>query len=116
MYQKVIIVGNLGGDPVLRYTPDGTPVATFSVATSEKWTDKDGEKQEKTTWWKVTAWRRLGETCNEYLTQGKQVLVEGHASVSAYTDKKSGEPKASLELRADVVRFLGGKQTDPVEG
>ena len=75
---KVIIVGNLGRDPEVRYTPDGTAVANFSVATSDQWTDKQtGEKKERTEWHRIVAWRRLGEICGEYLSKGRQVYVEG---------------------------------------
>ena len=77
MYQKVIIVGHLGGDPEMRYTPSVKPVTNFSVATSRKWTGADGEQREDTTWFKVAAWGKLAEVCNQYLAKGRQVLVEG---------------------------------------
>ena len=75
MYQKLIIVGNLGRDPEMRYTPDGTPVTNFSVATNRRWTDASGQQQERTVWFRVSAWRRLAETCNQYLSKGRQVMV-----------------------------------------
>jgi len=93
----------------MRYTPDGTPVTSFSVATTRKWTNAEGQQQEKTTWFRVTAWRRLAETCNQYLSKGRLVLVEGYVDVSAWSDKTSGEARATLELTARVVRFLGGR-------
>lgn len=108
MYQHTIIVGNLGKDPEMRFTPSGVPVTTFSVAVSRKWKDKDGEQQEKTTWFRVNAWRKLAEVCNQYLSKGSKVLVEGDVSASAWTGQ-DGEPRASLELNAQNVRFLGGK-------
>ena len=77
MYQKVQIIGRLGRDPEMRYLTNGTPVVSFSVATDRAWTDSDGAKQVKTTWFKVSAWRRLAETCNQYLTKGRLLLVEG---------------------------------------
>ena len=77
MYQKVIIMGNLGRDPEMRYTPQGTPVTNFSVATSYKWTGADGTPNEETTWFRVSAWGRMAEVCNEYLSKGRQVFVEG---------------------------------------
>ncbi len=109
MYQRTIVVGHLGRDPEMRYTPDGTPVTTFSVATTRRWTNAEGQPQEKTTWFRVTAWRKLAETCNQYLSKGRLVLVEGDIDVSAWNDKTSGEARATLELQARVVRFLGGR-------
>lgn len=109
MYQKTIVVGHLGRDPEMRYTPDGTPVTSFSIATTRKWTNSEGQQQEKTTWFRVTAWRKLAETCNQYLSKGRLVLVEGDIDVSAWSDKTSGEARATLELRARTVKFLGGR-------
>ena len=106
MYQKVVIVGNLGSDPELRYTPQGVPVASFSVAVNRRWTSGDGQLQEKTTWFRVTAWRKLAEQCNQYLSKGRLVLVEGEIEASAWLDKE-GNPRATLELTARNVRFLG---------
>lgn len=107
MYQKTVIVGHLGADPEMRYTPSGVPVTSFRMATNRVWNNKDGERQEKTTWFRVTAWRRLAETCNEYLSKGRLVLVEGDIDASAWTDN-DGECRASLELTARTVKFLGG--------
>ena len=108
MYQKTIVVGHLGRDPEMRYTPSGVPVTSFSVATSRRWTNASGEPQEKTTWFRVTAWRKLAETCAQYLHKGSSVLVEGDIDASAWTDKE-GSPRASLELTASNVRFIGGR-------
>ena len=108
MFSKTIIVGHLGRDPELRYTSGGQPVCSFSVATSRSWTDQSGQPQEKTTWFRVTAWGKLGELCNQYLTKGRLVLVEGEVDASAWS-AQTGEPRASLELTARNVRFLGGK-------
>lgn len=116
MYQKTIIVGNLGRDPEMRYTPSGTAVTNFSVAVSRRWTSKSGEQQEKTTWFRVTAWEKQAELCNQYLSKGRLVLVEGDVSASAWTNKE-GEARATLELQARVVRFLGGpSQSGEYEG
>ena len=109
MYQNTVVVGHLGRDPEMRYTPDGTPVTSFSIATTRRWTNGEGQTQEKTTWFRVTAWRKLAETCNQYLTKGQLVLVAGDVDASAWSDKTSGEPRATLELRARLVRFLSAK-------
>lgn len=102
------IIGNLGGDPEMRYLDDGTPVTTFSVAVNRRWTDeKSGEQREKTWWFRVTAWRKLAETCNQYLEKGKQVFVAGEIGVSAWVPDGEDEARGSLELTAREVRFLG---------
>ena len=108
MFSKTIVVGHLGRDPELRYTSGGQSVCSFSVATSRSWTDQSGQPQEKTTWFRVTAWGKLGELCNQYLTKGRLVLVEGEVDASAWS-AQTGEPRASLELTARNVRFLGGR-------
>jgi single-strand DNA-binding protein len=104
-----MIVGNLGGDPEMRYTPDGTPVTSFRVAVNRKWTGSDGAPGEKTWWFKVTCWRRLAETTNQYLKKGRQVLVIGEIDASAWLGQ-DGQPRASLELTARDVKFLGGRE------
>ena len=107
-WHQTIIVGNLGQDPEMRYLQDGASVCSFRVAVNEGWTDRrSGERRERTTWYRVSAWRELGETCNRFLSKGRQVLVIGTVSVNAYTNRE-GESAASLELRAREVRFLGG--------
>jgi single-strand DNA-binding protein len=108
MYQRTIVVGHLGRDPEMRYTPTGVPVTSFSMATTRKWTNANGEQQEKTTWFRVTCWRKVAETAAQYLQKGRLVLVEGEIDTSAWTDKE-GNPRASLELTASAVRFLGGR-------
>jgi single-strand DNA-binding protein len=115
MYQKIVLVGNLGRDPEMRYTPDGTPVTSFSIATNESWTGRDGEQQDRTTWWRITAWRRLAETCNQYLSRGSQVLVEGRVNPDPETGnprvftRNDGTTGASYEVTAFTVKFLGGR-------
>ena len=111
MYQQLLIVGNLGNDPELRYMADGTPVANFNVAVNRRWTGQDGTPQEETTWFRVAAWRKLAETCNQYLRKGRQVMVIGRVSARAYT-AANGELRASLDVTADTVRFLGGPRTE----
>lgn len=115
MYQKTIITGNLGRDPELRYTPTGTAVTNFSVAVNRKWTDQNGEQQEKVTWFRVSAWDKLAELCNQYLAKGRLVLVEGEVEATAYTDQDD-EARASLELTARNVRFLGSPGSTAAEG
>lgn len=109
MYQKVLIIGNLGRDPEMRYTPDGTPVTSFSVATNRRWTDPSGQQQERTVWFRVTAWRRLAETCNQFLTKGRRVFVEGELSEPRPYQGRDGEWRASLDVTARTVQFLGGR-------
>ncbi|GAB4537738.1 MAG: single-stranded DNA-binding protein [Anaerolineae bacterium] len=114
MYHKVIIVGNLGNDPEMRYTPDGTPVTHFSVATNYRRNRPDGTPYEETTWFRVTAWRQLAETCNQYLSKGRQVLVEGRLKPDENGGPRiwtgnDGQPRASFEVTALTVKFLGGR-------
>lgn len=108
MYAKTVVVGHLGKDPEMRYTSSGVPVTSFNVATTRKWTNANGEPQEKTTWFRVTCWRKLAELAQQYLQKGRLVLVEGDVEASAFTDKE-GNPRASLELTATTVKFLGGR-------
>jgi single-strand DNA-binding protein len=109
MYQRLIIVGRLGQDPEMRYTPQGMAVASFSVATDRRWTDQSGQRQERTTWFRVSVWGKQAEACNQYLAKGRMVLVEGELSEpKPYQRKDNGEWAASLDVRASNVRFLGG--------
>lgn len=108
MYQKTVVVGHLGQDPQMRYTPTGVPVTSFSVATSRRWANANGEQQEKTTWFRVTCWRKLAELTAQYLQKGRMVLVEGDIDAQAFTDKQ-GNVRASLELTATNIKFLGGR-------
>jgi single-strand DNA-binding protein len=104
---KVILVGNLGRDAELRYTPGGAPVAQFSMATTEVWNDKNGQKQEKTEWHRVVLWGKTAETLSEYLTKGKQVYVEGRLQTREWNDKE-GNKRTTTEVRGDRVVLLGG--------
>ena len=104
---KAIIIGRLGRDPEVRYTPDGTAVANFSVATSEEWKDKTtGEKRERTEWHRIVAFRRLGEICGEYLSKGRQVYVEGRIQTRDWEDK-DGNKRYTTEIVADKMQMLG---------
>lgn len=104
---KVILVGNLGRDAELRYTPGGAAVANFSIATTEKWNDKAGQRQEKTEWHKVVLWGKQAEGVSEFLVKGKQVYVEGRLETRKWTDK-DGNDKYTTEVKADRVTLLGG--------
>ena len=116
MYARIILVGRLGGDPEMRYTPSGQPVTNFSLATNRVWKDREsGENREETTWYRIVVWGSQAESCNEYLSKGRLVLVEAdRIQASPYLDR-DGEPAASLDVTARTVRFLGGRseQTGP---
>lgn len=109
MYQQVTLIGNLGRDPEMRYTPTGVPVTNFSIAVTRTWVNQDGQRQEKTIWFRVVAWRKLAELCSQYLTKGNKVLVVGQLEEpSTFTDR-DGKTRVSLEVTADTVRFLTPK-------
>lgn len=109
MYQQVTLIGNLGNDPEMRYTPSGVPVASFNMAVNKSWTTQDGQRQDKTTWFRVTAWRRTAETVSQYLSKGRRVLVVGEVEEARpYTDR-DGNPRASLEVTAQIIKFVGGR-------
>jgi len=108
MYQKTIIVGRLGQDPTMRYTSSGDAVTSLSVAVDNGYT-RNGERVNRTTWFRVAVWGKQAEPCNQYLKKGRMVLVEGEVSASAYA-AKDGEARASLDVRAWTVKFLGGAQ------
>src|SRR5258708_23828244 len=115
-FNKIIIVGNLGRDPELRYTPQGTPVCSFSLATNEKRKDRTtGENQDLTTWFRVTLWGRQAEVASQYLTRGKAVYIEGRLRVEEYTDR-DGKPRHSLEVNATDMQFIGGGSGDDFGG
>ena len=105
---KVILVGNLGKDPELKYTPSGAAVATFSLATSERYKDKQGEQQEKTEWHNIVAWRQLAEICGKYLHKGKQVYIEGRLQHRSYDDR-DGNKRYITEIVADQMQMLGSR-------
>jgi single-strand DNA-binding protein len=104
---KVILVGNLGRDAELRYTPGGSPVATLNLATTEVWNDKGGQRQEKTEWHRVVLWGKTAESLNEYLTKGKQIYVEGRLQTRQWDDK-DGNKRYTTEIRGDRIVLLGG--------
>jgi single-strand DNA-binding protein len=104
---KVILVGNLGRDPEVRYTPGGQAVANFTVATNDSWTDKAGQKQERTEWHRVVVWAKLAELCGEYLSKGRQVYLEGRLQTREWTNKE-GAKQYTTEVVANQVVFLAG--------
>lgn len=115
-FNKIIIVGNLGRDPELRYTPQGTAVCSFSVATSEKRRDKGGDMQDITTWFRVTLWGKQAETASKYLTKGKPVYLEGRLRIEEWTDR-DGNNRQSLEVNATDMQFIGtGGRSDEYTG
>ena len=103
---KVILVGNLGGDPELRYTPSGKAVATVNIATHEQWTTKEGEKSERTEWHRIVAWGRLGEICGEYLHKGSPVYLEGRLQTRSWEDRE-GNKRYTTEIVAQTMQMLG---------
>src|SRR3954468_14516406 len=112
-FNKIILVGNLGRDPELRYTPQGTPVCTFSLATNERRKDRNGEMQDQTTWFRITLWNRQAETASQYLQKGRPVYIEGRLRVEEFTDR-DGKQRHSLEVTATDMQFIsaGGRGED----
>lgn len=107
-FNKLILVGNLGRDPELRYTPQGTPVCSFTLATNEKRKDRAGENQDVTTWFRVTLWGRQAETASQYLSKGRPVYIEGRLRVEEWADK-DGKQRYTLEVHATDMQFIGGR-------
>ena len=110
-FNRIILVGNLGRDPELRYTPQGTPVCTFTMATNDRRKDRNGEMQDQTTWFRVTLWNRQAETASQYLHKGKPVYIEGRLRIEEYTDR-DGRPRYSLEVTASDMQFIGSRQDE----
>ena len=116
MINKVIIVGRLGKDPEIRSTPQGTSVAKFTVATDEKFTDRSGERQERTEWHNIVAWGKLGEICGQYLRKGKLVYIEGSIRTDSWDDKESGQKKYRTEIVARDMKMLDRRGDDGGSG
>src|SRR5512146_1445584 len=106
---KVILVGHLGKDPEVKYTPSGTPVAKFSLATNERYKDKDGNWQDRTEWHNITAWQRTAEIVGEYLKKGSQVYIEGRLRTDSWDDKETGQKKYRTEIVVNDLVLLGGR-------
>jgi single-strand DNA-binding protein len=115
MYQQIVLVGNLGRDPEMRYTPSGTPVTSLSVATNRKYTGSDGQQVKETTWFRVSVFGKQAEACAQYLKKGSSVLVEGRLTPDPTTGgprvftRQDGSTGTSFEIFANTVRFLGGR-------
>ena len=116
MYHTLILVGNVGRDPEMRYTPSGSPVTSFSVATNRQYTANSGETVKETIWFRVTTWGKQAETCNQYVKKGSKVLVEGRLTADnatggprVWTPQDGSAPRASFEVSANTVRFLSSR-------
>ena len=115
MFQTIILAGNLGRDPEMRYTPSGQAVTSFSVATNRQYTNNNGETVKETIWFRISVWGKMAETCNQYLKKGSKVLVEGRLTADAATggpriwNGQDGQPRASFEVSASTVRFLSSR-------
>lgn len=105
---KVMLIGNLGKDPELRYTASGVAVASFTLATNESWKDQDGNTQERTEWHNIVAWRKLAEICGEWLKKGRRVYIEGRIQTRSYDDKNTGQKRYITEIVADDMIMLDG--------
>lgn len=114
---KVILIGNLGSDPEVKYTPSGTAVANFNIATNESWAGKDGKKEERTEWHKIVVWSKLAELCGEYLAKGRPVYLEGRLQTREWNDK-DGNKRYTTEVVAQTIQFLGapGERGERGEG
>jgi len=108
---KLIIIGNLGGDPEMRYTPDGQPVTSFNIASNRSYKTASGERREETEWFRATAWGKLAEVCNQYLEKGQKVYLEGRLKTKSWEDK-SGATRFSNEIVVSSVEFLGGGKSE----
>jgi single-strand DNA-binding protein len=115
MLNKIMIIGNLGSDPELRYTQSGTPVVSFRVATTEKWKDKGGQMQEQTEWHTCQAWSKLAEICGNYLKKGSKVYIEGSVHTRKWQDQ-SGNDRYSTEVKVKEMKMLDGKKDGQQSG
>src|SRR5262245_696094 len=112
---KVILIGNLGADPELRYTNTGSAVANIRIATNEQWTDKNGERQERTEWHQIVVWGKQAENCGKYLRKGRSVYIEGRLQTRQWEDQ-SGNKRYTTEVVAQTVQFLGGRGGEAAPG
>tara|TARA_B100000745_G_C19831866_1_gene275300 strand:+ start:83 stop:508 length:426 start_codon:yes stop_codon:yes gene_type:complete len=112
---KIMVIGNLGADPEMRYTPNGNPVTSFSIATSRSWTSSDGERKEETEWFRVVAWNQLAERANQFLTKGKRAYVEGRLKSNQF-EGQDGQVRHTNEIIANQIMFLDPRTEDPANG
>ena len=112
MYQQIMLIGHLGNKPEMRYTPSGTAVVNFSLAVSRRWIGNDGQQQEKTTWFRVTAWERRAEVISQYLNKGSKVLVVGEVTEARPWTDRDGNQRASIEISAQEIKFLDSRGPD----
>lgn len=110
---KVMIIGRLGADPEMRYTPSGSPVTTFRVAASRQWKDSNGETREETEWFSTVAWNKLAEICNQYLTKGTRVYIEGRLQTRSWEDAQSGQTRYKTEVIANDMIILDSREGRP---
>ena len=115
MYQSITLIGNLGRAPEIRYTTSGTAVTNFNLATSRSWTGQDGKRQEKTIWFRISAWDKMAEACNQYLDKGSRVLVVGEIEEPNVWTDRDGAARATLQVTAKTVRFLTSKNKSTQE-
>jgi single-strand DNA-binding protein len=106
---KVILIGRLGRDPELKYTPSGAPVCNFSLATDSAWKDKTGEQKQQTEWHRIITWGKLAEICGQYLTKGKQIYIEGSIRSRQWDDKQTGQKRTAYEIVAQRMQMLGSR-------
>jgi single-strand DNA-binding protein len=109
MVNKVILIGNLGRDPEVRSTPSGQPVASFTLATSRRWKDKNGQRQEQTEWHQIVVWGKQAEIAGQYLTKGKQIYLEGRLQTRSWDDRQTGEKRYRTEVVCDNFQMLGSR-------
>jgi single-strand DNA-binding protein len=113
---KVMLIGNVGRDPEMRYLQSGEPVTTFSVATNRRWTGQDGQPREETEWHNIVAWRKLAEQCNEYLSKGRKVYIEGRLQTRSWDDQATGQKRFRTEVIADRMDMLDSRDPGRREG
>jgi single-strand DNA-binding protein len=116
MYQQITLIGNLGSDPDMRYTPSGVPYASFSLAVNKSWTNQEGQRQDKTTWFRITVWRKQAETVSQYLTKGSKALIVGELEEARIYTDRDGNNRVSLDVTANTVRFLSGRGEGAASG